>query len=172
MIISAIAACAKDRAIGVDNQLPWHLPADMKHFVRTTRNHHVIMGRKTFQSLGAPLRNRVNIVITRNPFFVADGILVAHSLDEALVIAERNGEEEAFIIGGAEIYRQSMPLLDRIYLTQVDIAVPDADAFFPILDDEWSLSTEEAHQPDAKNQYRYVFRVFEKKSQGATRPVE
>ncbi len=163
MIVSAIAACSKDRVIGVGNKLPWHLPSDMKYFMRTTRHHHVIMGRRTFQSLGNPLKNRTNIVITRNPFFVADGVFVTHSIEEALKLAENNGEEEVFIIGGAEIYIQSLPLLDKIYLTEIDLNVPDGDAFFPDLNDDWIANLEESHQPDENNKFSYTFKIYHKK---------
>ncbi len=165
MILSAIAAMAKNRAIGFENELPWHLPADMKYFMRTTKNHHVLMGRKTFESLGVPLKNRTNIVITRDPFFVASGTLVVHSLHEAISLAEASGEEEAFIIGGAQIYALAMPLLDRIYLTEIDLEVEKADAFFPPVNEKiWSTVSEDKYEPDDKNNHPFVFKVLEKKS--------
>ena len=99
MILSAIAATSRNRVIGRDNDLPWHIPADMRYFMRTTRNHVVIMGRKTFESLGKPLKNRENLVITRDPFYAASGIVVTHSIEEAVSLAEEYGEKEAFIIG-------------------------------------------------------------------------
>jgi dihydrofolate reductase len=163
MVISAIAAMSRNRVIGVDNDLPWNLPADMKYFMRTTRHHHVIMGRKTFESMGTPLKNRTNIVITREAFYTASGILVAHSLQEALQIADSHAETEVFIIGGAEIYRLALPLLDRIYLTEIDLVVEHGDAFFPELDlSEWTLVREENHEPDEKNLYSYSFKIYEK----------
>lgn len=165
MIISAIAAMSRNRVIGVENDLPWHLPADMKYFMRTTRGHHVIMGRKTFESMGIPLKNRTNIVITRDLFYTASGILVTHSLNEALEIPRSNGEDEVFIIGGAEIYKLSLPILDRIYLTEIELKVEKGDAFFPEFSTkEWQLVREEKHQPDAKNQYTYTFKIFEKQN--------
>lgn len=163
MIVSAIAAMSKNQVIGKDNDLPWHLPADMRYFMRTTKGHHVIMGRKTFESMGVPLKNRTNIVITRDGFYSASGILVAHSLHEALQIAESNEEEEVFIIGGAEIYKLALPLLDRIYLTEIDLIVSDGDAFFPKLDmSDWVLVSDERCTPDEKNHYHYAFKIFEK----------
>ena len=130
MILSAIAAYSKNRAIGVENQLPWHLPADMRYFMRTTKGHHVLMGRKTFESMGVPLKNRTNIVVTSNPFYVGSGLVVVHSIKEGIEFARERGEEELFIIGGAEIYKQSLPLLDKLYITEIDLIVPGGDAFF------------------------------------------
>ena len=164
MIISAIAACSSNRVIGRDNELPWHLPADMRYFMRTTKEHHVIMGRKTFESLGKPLKNRVNVVITRNPFYMASGIVVVHSLEEALQYARENEEEEAFVIGGAEIYRQSLSLLDRIYLTEIDLVVENGDAFFPSLDEKrWKLISEDPHAPDDRNKHPFSFNIYHKR---------
>ncbi len=162
MLVSAIVAVAHNHVIGHDNQIPWYLPADMAYFKRTTMEHCIIMGRNSFQSIGRPLPKRTNIVITRDPFFVAEGVLVAHSTEDALGIAFDHGETEAFIIGGGEIYRDSMDLWDKIYLTEVDIAVPGSVYFPEINPAEWSETWREAHQPDAKNEYAYVFRVLER----------
>ncbi len=162
MIISAIVAAARNLAIGHENQIPWHLPADMKYFKKVTAGHHVIMGRKSFQSIGKPLPNRTNVVITRDLFFLATGCTVVHSIEEALALAEENGETEAFVIGGGEIYRKSWEYLDRLYLTEVDTE-PVADVFFPKIDEtEWRELSREAHQADDKNEFGYVFRVLEK----------
>jgi dihydrofolate reductase len=164
MIISAIAAMSKNRVIGIDNDLPWHLPADMKYFMNTTRGHHVIMGRKTFESLGVPLKNRTNIVITRDAFYLASGTTVAHSLAEALEIAACNHEPEVFIIGGAEIYKLALPVLDKIYLTEIDLHVERGDAFFPSFNlADWILTKEETHLPDAKNKFPFTFNLYERK---------
>ena len=164
MIISLIAACSNNRVIGVDNELPWHVPADMRYFMRTTKGHHIIMGRKTLESLGSPLKNRTNLVVTRDPFFVATGVLVTHSIHEALDLAYENGEAEVFIIGGGEIYQQSMDYADKIYLTEIDIHVKDGDTFFPEIDaDSWILESEDPHPPDERNKYGYNFKVFKKK---------
>lgn len=164
MIISAIAAMSKNRVIGVDNDLPWNLPADMKYFMRTTRGHHVIMGRKTFESMGVPLKNRTNIVITRDAFYMASGIFVVHSLSEALDLAQSNNELEVFIIGGAEIYKLALPVLDKIYLTEIDLHVDNGDAFFPSFkSDNWILTKEETHLPDTQNKFPFTFNVYERK---------
>ena len=131
MIVSAIVAVDRNNVIGKDNGIPWHLPADLKYFKRRTLNHHVVMGRKSFESIGRPLPMRTNIIVTRNPYFIASNCLVAPSVEEALSIAFDNGEKEAFIIGGGEIYRQSMPLWGRVYLTRVEMEVQGGEVFFP-----------------------------------------
>ncbi|HHM20955.1 MAG TPA: dihydrofolate reductase [Bacteroidetes bacterium] len=162
MIISAIVATAKNNVIGQDNGIPWYLPADLKYFKKTTLGHHIIMGRKSFLSIGRPLPKRTNIVVSRNPFFTASGCLIAASVEEALDIAKKNGEEEVFIIGGGQIYKHSLPLLHRIYLTEVDVEV-EGDVFFPTLkEEEWIETERKARQPDEKNKYAYVFRVLER----------
>lgn len=162
MIVSAIVAAAKNHAIGKDNQIPWYLPADLVYFKKTTLDHHVIMGRNCFQSIGKPLPRRTNIVVTRDPFFSADGVLVAHSIEEALGIAFDDEAEEVFILGGGEIYRESMELWDKLYLTEVDI-LPEGDVFFPEINAvEWVETWREAHEPDAKNEYAYTFRILER----------
>ncbi|MCB9053824.1 MAG: dihydrofolate reductase [Lewinellaceae bacterium] len=163
MIVSAIVAVGRNNVIGKDNDIPWHLPADLKYFKRRTLNHHIIMGRKSFESIGRPLPMRTNIIVTRNPFFIASNCLVAPSIEEALSIAYDNGEEEAFIIGGGEIYRQSMAFWDRVYLTRVETAVEDGEVFFPELaEKEWRLVSSESHEPDEKNPHRYTFEVYER----------
>jgi dihydrofolate reductase len=171
MIISAIVAVGKNRIIGRDNQIPWYLPADLGYFKRMTLNHHIIMGRNSFQSIGRPLPKRTNVVISRDPFFIATGCVRAFSIPEALKIAKANGETEAFIIGGGEIYKQSANLWTRLYLTEVAIELPQndtdtegGDVFFPELDfSEWRLISEEKHVKDDKNEFDYTFKVFEKK---------
>ena len=163
MIVSAIAAMAKNRVIGKDNEIPWYLPADLAYFKKTTLHHHVIMGRKSFQSIGRPLPKRTNIVITRNPFFAASNVQVVHSLDEALDLAEAQHESEAFIIGGGDIYALAFPRLDRLYLTEVDIE-PAGDVFFPAFKyEEWMLLKAEAHAPDERNPHAYTFKVYARK---------
>lgn len=164
MILSAITAIAKNGVIGKNNQLPWRLPADMKYFKDTTWAHPVIMGRKTYGSFGnKALNGRVNIVITRQPGFSAKDARVAHSLEEAIGLAKEMDVEEIFVLGGADIYRQSMPLLNRIYLTRIYEDF-DGDAFFPAMDPgAWKLVKEENHQPDEKNRYAYSFQVWERK---------
>lgn len=167
MIISAIAAVSKNNVIGKNNEVPWYLPADIKFFKNTTLNHHVIMGRKTLDSIVNPLPKRVNIILTRDPFFVATNFIVVHTIEEALEIAENNGEEEVFILGGAEIYKLSMSYLDKLYLTEVDVEVPDGDTFFPEVDwKDWKLISQEPHQPDDKNEFAYNFKIYKRISNG------
>ncbi len=164
MIVSAIVAVANDNVIGRNNDIPWYLPADLKYFKRTTLNHHIIMGRKTFQSIGKPLPKRTNIVITRNPFFAASNVLIANSIEEALTIADENQEEECFIIGGGQIYERSLPFLDRIYLTEVDLKV-EGDIHFPRIDlEKWQLTSCIHHEADEKNEHNYTFKRYELKN--------
>jgi len=153
---------AKNRVIGKDNRIPWYLSSDLKYFKRKTLHHHIIMGRKSFQSIGQPLPKRTNIVVTRDSFFVASNVLVARSIQEALTIADSNGEEEVFIIGGGQIYEQSMTYWDRLYLTVVDAEV-EGDVYFPELkEEEWTLVSEEKYQADEKNDYDFRFLVYER----------
>ena len=130
MTISAIVATAHNRVIGINNAIPWYLPADLKYFKRITLNHHIIMGRNCFESIGNPLPKRTNIIVTRNPFYVASGCIVVHSVEEGLQVAIENGEEEVFIIGGGQVYEQSKALWSRLYLTKVDLDIK-GDVFFP-----------------------------------------
>lgn len=163
MIVSAIAAVSKNGVIGNDNQIPWYLPADLAYFKRTTIGHHVIMGRLSFLSIGRPLPKRTNVVVTHNLFFTATGCLVAHSVEEALMLAEEAGETEVFIIGGGQIYRESMPYWDRIYLTVVD-TLAEGSVLFPEWEEgEWTLLSSEAHPADEKNPFPYTFKVLERK---------
>lgn len=129
-LISIIVAIGKNRELGKNNKLLWHIPADMKRFKEKTRGHAVIMGRKTFESIGKPLANRTNIVITRNRLLHREGVIVAYSLEEAINIARKHEKEEIFIIGGAQIYSQAISLADKLYLTIVK-GKYDADVFFP-----------------------------------------
>ena len=168
MIVSAIVAAAHNGVIGKDNEIPWHLPKDFAYFKKTTLHHHIIMGRNSYESIGRPLPNRTNIIVTRNPFYIVSGCIVVHTIEEALKLAEQNGEEEAFIIGGGEIFKQSMNLLDKLYLTEVDL---DTQAgytegeyvFFPKMNPkEWRLVSEDKHLKDEKNPADFTFKVFEK----------
>jgi len=162
MIVSAIVAAAKNRVIGMNNQIPWYLPADLKYFKKTTLNHHVIMGRNTFASIGRPLPQRTNIIVTRDLFFIANDCLVVHSVDEALDLAYDNGETEAFIIGGGQIYEQSQDYWDKIYLTEVALE-PEGEVFFPKIEpQDWRLTFKEAHKADAKNEMDYIFKVYQR----------
>jgi dihydrofolate reductase len=159
MTTSIIVATAKNHAIGKDNKLLWYLPNDLKHFKDVTTGHTVIMGRKTFDSVGRPLPKRRNIVITRQDISI-EGCEVVPSIDEALERCEN--EEEVFIVGGAEIYRQALPLTDRVYLTIIDQEF-DGDTFFPELNaEEWTEKERENFEPDEKNKYRYSFITLER----------
>lgn len=158
MKLSAIAATDRKGTIGKDGEIPWYLPADLQFFKRTTLGHPVIMGRKTFRSIGRPLPKRTNIVLTRDPFFTATGVVVVHSLREALAHPAVTSAEETFIVGGGEIYRESLPLVTTVYRTIVAADIEDGDAFFPKLPpDEWQEVWSEAHRPNAKNELAYRF---------------
>ncbi|MEO0043162.1 MAG: hypothetical protein RL329_2610 [Bacteroidota bacterium] len=163
MIISTIVAVAKNGVIGHDQQIPWYLPADLKYFRQKTLNHWVLMGRKCYESIGRPLPKRTNVVITRNPFFIGTGVMTVHSIEEALYEARIQGQKEVFIIGGGEIYRQTQPFWNRIYLTEVDIE-PVGDVFFPkIKANEWEIVEEVTHEPDEKNEFKYTFKILNPK---------
>jgi dihydrofolate reductase len=162
MLVSAIVAVAKHHIIGKDNDIPWYLPADLKYFKEKTLNHHIIMGRKCFDSIGKPLPKRTNIIVSRNPFLISSNCTIARSIEEALEVAYDNQETEAFIIGGGEIYRQSMDFLDKIYLTEVAVEV-QGDITFPEIDSTiWKLISEVRHTKDEKNEWNYTFKVFER----------
>jgi len=160
MITSIIVAIAKNNAIGKDNKLLWYLPNDLKHFKDVTTGHTVIMGRKTFDSVGKPLPKRRNIVITRQDITI-EGCEVVKSIEAALALCA--GEDEVFIVGGAEIYRQAIPLTNRIYLTVIDHYF-DGDTFFPELNaNEWEEKERENFEPDDKNKYYYSFITLERR---------
>lgn len=164
MQVSCIVAVAKNNVIGKDNDIPWYLPADLKYFKKTTLHHHIIMGRNCYRSIGMPLPKRTNIILTRDPFFIASNCLIAHHIEEALTLAFENGESEAFIIGGGEIYAQSVPFWDKLYITEVDLEV-EGDVFFPEINmSEWALISEEAHSKDDKNDYDFTFKIYERRS--------
>lgn len=151
--IALIAAMAQNRTIGINNTLPWRIPADLQHFKRLTLGHHILMGRKTFDSIGKPLPQRTTVVITRDPNLRIDGCLMANSLEAA--IAACAGETEIFIVGGAEIYAQAMPYADTLYLTEVQQEV-SGDAHFPELNlAEWQEISREIH-PQVTPQYHFV----------------
>ena len=159
MRLSLIAAVARNGVIGRDNDLPWRLSADLRHFRQLTTGHPIVMGRKTWESIGRPLPGRRNIVLSRDPDFVADGAEVFPALDEALgAVAE---EEEVFIIGGAALYAGALPRADRLHLTRVDAEV-EGDVHFPEFDgDRWVCVSRESHPADERNEYAYAFEVWE-----------
>jgi len=163
MKLSAIVATDRKGTIGKDGQIPWYLPADLKFFKRTTMGCPVIMGRKTFVSIGRPLPGRTSIVLTRNPFFTATGVVVVHGLEEALAHPAAVEAEETFIIGGGELYKQSLDLISTVYLTIVDAEIEDGDAFFPALDrGEWKEVWSEGHRPEGKNQLAWRYSCWER----------
>ena len=154
MTVTIVVAIAENYAIGKHNQLLWHMPADLRHFKQITSGHTVIMGRKTYDSVGKPLPNRRNIIITRQDIIIP-GCEVVKSVDAALELCK--GEEEVFIVGGAEIYKLAMNKTDRIYLTIIHHSF-DADSFFPEIDYmEWKETAREDHRPDEKHKYAYSF---------------
>ncbi len=163
MQLSAIVATDRRNTIGKDGNIPWYLPADLNFFKRTTLGHPVIMGRKTFRSIGRPLPKRTNIVLTRDPFFTATGVVVVHSLREALGHPAVTEAVETFIIGGGELYTAALPTVTTVYRTIVAADIPDGDAFFPELPaDEWKEVWSEAHRPDEKNELAYRFSRLER----------
>lgn len=160
MTVSMIAACGSNRAIGKDNRLLWHMPNDLKFFKRKTKGHHVIMGRKTFESFEGILPKRTNIVITRKQEYEAPGCVVVHSLEEAL--KKVKGDDEAFIVGGEQIYRLGMEHADRLYITWIHERF-DADAHFPEFDEKvWKEVEREEHAADEENPYPYSFVTYER----------
>jgi len=163
VVISFIVAASENNVIGKDNKLPWCLPTDMRYFKNVTWGMPVIMGRKSFESLGKALKGRKNIVVTRNRQWQAQGTQVAQSVDEAIRLATQTDAEEIFILGGAEIFRLAWPSADRIYLTRVHGNF-DGDAFFPNMEpDEWKLVSNRDCEADGKNPYALSFQVWERK---------
>lgn len=162
MIISLIVVADEMNGIGKDNALLCHLPADLRYFKQITTGHHIVMGRKTFESVGKPLPNRINVVISGNKDLKCEGCVVVESLQEAIQLAQNSGEVELFITGGGSIYRQAIPLANSIYLTRMHTKF-DADTFFPQLDNaEWQLSKSEFHEKDEKNPVDYSFEVYQR----------
>lgn len=162
MRVSIIAAYAVNRVIGRGNQIPWKLPADLRRFKRLTMGHHLIVGRKTFESIGRPLPGRKMIVLTRNADYAAQGIQPARSVEEALRMAEKAGDDEAFIGGGEQIYRLTIDRAHRLYLTLLDDEF-EGDAYFPRFDwDQWKVAFEEKH----RQPFAYRFLDLERRTQG------
>ena len=156
MIISLIAAVDECGGIGKNNRLPWRLSADLQRFKTLTMGHHLIVGRKTYESIGRLLPGRTMIVVTRNPAFGEEGILVAESFQQAFDLAEARREEEVFVIGGAEIFRETLPLADRLYLTRVHACLP-VDVYFPPVNlEEWVAVESQYHPADEKNEFSFT----------------
>ncbi len=161
MLLSLIAAMAKNRVIGLNNQMPWHMPADLAHFKQVTMGKPVVMGRKTYDSIGRLLPGRRNVVISRQPKPAGFGADWVHSIDEALQLLA--DEPEVMVIGGAELYRQTLPDADRLYLSEFDLNV-EGDAFFPDYHavGQWRVSSAQQYSADAKNQADYRFLQLER----------
>ena len=164
MILSIVVAASNNNMIGKSNQLLWHLPNDFKFFKNTTWASPVVMGRKTFESLGnKPLNGRVNIIITNQKNFVANGATVVHSLEEAIQFCKQSDYKELFVIGGGEIYKQSIVKANKIYITRVHTNI-DGDTQFPVIDEtQWQLVFDEPHQKDAKHAFDYNFQLWTRK---------
>jgi len=161
MIKSIIVAQSQNAVIGINNSLPWYLPADLKRFKDITMGHHMIMGRKTYESIGKPLPGRTSIVITRNKELSYPGCIMAHSLNEAYTIAKNNNETEVFVIGGAELIKQAIDTCDTLYLTTIHQDFK-GDTFLDPLASTWKKKEEVTYQSDEKNLYSYSFMTYQK----------
>jgi len=160
-MITLIAAVAENNALGKDNQLLWHLPDDFKRFKNITSGHHIIMGRKTFESFPKPLPNRTHVIITRQKDYQPEGCLIVNSLSKAISVCPK--DEELFIIGGGEIYKQSIEMADKLDITRVHHTF-DADTFFPEIDlTKWKLTSEEYNPKDEKYRFDFTFETYLKK---------
>jgi dihydrofolate reductase len=162
MTVALIAAVSRNGVIGRDGQLPWRLPLDMTRFRTRTTGHHVIMGRRTYESIGKPLPERVNLVLSRRPDYAAPGCRVVQNLEDALEIARRAGESEAFVIGGADVYAAALPVADRVYLTRVDAEVNGDVRFPPLASGEWRETAREEHASDARHAHPFAITVLER----------
>ena len=163
MSISIIVAMARNRAIGINNRLPWRLSDDLKLFKKNTMGHAIVMGRKTWESIGRPLPGRENIILTRNTNFQAAGCLVVHSLEE--ILTAKKQDDECFIIGGATLYAAALPLAQKLYLTQVEAAI-EGDVFFPEFDEnQWQEINRQHFVKNDKNEFEFTFRVLQRKAQ-------
>ncbi|WP_428912595.1 dihydrofolate reductase [Niallia sp. Krafla_26] len=162
MMISFIVAMDKNRVIGKENQLPWHLPEDLKFFKRVTMGHPIIMGRKTHESIGKPLPGRENIIVTRNKDYKSEGCTVIHSLEDLRQFANQKNEE-VFVIGGAQLFIETFPIADRLYITEIHHEF-DGDTFFPEFNESnWTLVSKEQGVKDEKNPYDYFYTIYERK---------
>ncbi len=156
MILSVVVAVGVNRQIGLNNQLLWHLSDDLKRFKNLTKGHHILMGRKTYESIGHPLPNRTNIIVTRDKNYSVEGCVVVHSIEEAIELAQRNGESELFFCGGEAIYSKGLELCDKLYLTEVDYN-GEADTFLPDYNlYQWKCENSEAFSSNEKNEFSFV----------------
>jgi len=170
MRVSLIAAVAENGVIGSRGALPWHLSADLRRFKALTMGHHVVVGRRTFESIGRALPGRRMVVISRGEPDLPAGVTLAGSLDEALADIARTGEDEVFVAGGGGIYRLALPRADRLYLTRVH-AAPEGDAFFPPIDpDEWQLVERREGTPDERSPLPHTFLVYDRAPAGRSSP--
>lgn len=165
MKISIIAALSNNRVIGINNDLPWHLPDDMKFFKQKTEGHMVVMGRKNYESIPTkfrPLPNRVNVILTRNSAYQAEGCQVFSSLHESIEFARNNNETELFIIGGGQVYQDAIDKADILYLTQIDATIEGGQVFFPNLGAEWEETERNHHAADDRHKYAFDFVTYQK----------
>lgn len=164
MILSSIVAADENNAIGKDNQLPWHLPNDLRFFKKTTLGKPVLMGRKTYESMGRPLPGRLNIVISQQKELeLPEGVLQFATIEAGVQRMEEEQTEEGFIIGGGKIFEQTMDLIDRLYITRVHTSIADATTFFPDIDHtHWKLIWQERHETDEKHAFAFTFQQYEK----------
>ena len=164
MIINQIVAVATNNAIGKDNQLIWSLKDDLKFFRKVTTGNYLITGRKNYESIGRPLPGRIMVIVTRDKSYKAEGSIVVHSVEEALNYIKAQGAEQCFVIGGGEIYKQTLPLTSMIYLTKVDCQ-PEADVFYPELEmKNWEVLLSEKHTTDDRNEHDFTFSLLKRKS--------
>lgn len=162
MRLSLIAALAENRVIGRDGELPWRLSADLRRFKRLTMGHHLLVGRKTFESIGRPLPGRIMVVLSRRGVELPEGVRQAGSLEAAVAIARESGDDEAFVAGGGAVYAQALPLADRLYLTRVEASYA-GDVLFPAFDEtSWRLLESERHPADERNETAARFEVWER----------
>ncbi len=157
--ISIISALARNRVIGINNTLPWRLPEDLKYFKSLTIGHHILMGRKTYESIGKPLLGRTTVIITRGNYPAPEGVKIAHSLNEAVEVC--GDDEEIFFVGGAELYVQALPLADRLYLTEIQVEV-EGDAWFPAFDRNQWREVSRDHRHEELNGMEYHFVVYDR----------
>lgn len=160
-MITLVVAMGLNREIGVDNKLPWHLPKDLKHFKEITSGHPIIMGRKTYESIGKPLPNRTNIVISRKKDWFEEGILIVGSIKEAIKFGQKI-DEDIFIIGGGNIFEQTMDIADKLEVTEIKTNI-EADTFFPKIDPKiWTKTDEVCYEKDEKNNFDFCFQTFQR----------
>lgn len=161
-MISFIVAMDENRVIGHENSMPWHLPNDLQRFKKITTGHTIIMGRKTYESIGRPLPNRKNIILTRDENYKQEGCIVIHAMEDIAPYAE--SEEEVFVIGGETLFRQTFSMAEKMYITMIHHAFPEGDTFFPSFStEEWEVVSEEKGTVDEKNKYPHTFYVFKRK---------